>query len=238
MKESLKMIYVMSDLHGCIDPYREMLEKINLSDDDTLYILGDVADRGEDGIAILQDMMERFNIIPILGNHDFIAYTALKKLCTEITDENIASLSESDLLLLQDWVKDGGKHTITAFSKLSQSEKEDMLEYLSEFELYEELTVNGKSFVLTHAGLGEFSPEKPLEDYTMEQLIFMRADYEKVYYPDKYLVTGHTPTFLIDKSRPGKIYKNNNHIAIDCGFVFGRALGCICLDTMEEFYVE
>lgn len=27
------------------------------------------------------------------------------------------------------------------------------------------------------------------------------------------------------------------HISIDCGCAYGGRLGCICLDTMEEFYV-
>ena len=43
-----EMIYVMSDLHGCFDKYLLMLEKIKLSEKDTLYILGDVVDRGAD----------------------------------------------------------------------------------------------------------------------------------------------------------------------------------------------
>ena len=34
------MIYAMSDLHGCYDKYINMLEKINFSNNDTLYILG------------------------------------------------------------------------------------------------------------------------------------------------------------------------------------------------------
>ena len=48
----------------------------------------------------------------------------------------------------------------------------------------------------------------------------------------------NTPTGLIEKEYVGKIYKKHNHIAVDCGAFFkdGR-LGCICLDTMEEFYV-
>ena len=54
---------------------------------------------------------------------------------------------------------------------------------------------------------------------------------------DKYVVTGHTPTGLIDEAYNGKIYIKNKHIALDCGAVFGNALGCICLDTFEEFYV-
>lgn len=63
------MIYVMSDLHGCYEKYVQMLKIIEFNSDDFLYIVGDVIDRGEDGIKILLDMMKRSNIIPILGNH-------------------------------------------------------------------------------------------------------------------------------------------------------------------------
>ena len=68
--------------------------------------------------------------------------------------------------------------------------------------------------------------------------LFSRLEYDKVYFPDKILVTGHTPTGLIDPAYAGRIWKNNNHIAIDCGAVFGGPLGCICLDTGEEYYAE
>lgn len=51
-------------------------------------------------------------------------------------------------------------------------------------------------------------------------------------------MTGHTPTQVIKgNSRPGFIYQKNHHIAIDCGCVFGGKLACLCLETMEEFYV-
>ncbi len=53
------MIYAMSDLHGCYDKYIKMLKMIKLNDGDTLYILGDIVDRGDGGIKILQDMMVR-----------------------------------------------------------------------------------------------------------------------------------------------------------------------------------
>ena len=48
-----------------------MLSQLSLRPDDTLYILGDVIDRGPDGVKILQDMMARPNVVPILGNHEF-----------------------------------------------------------------------------------------------------------------------------------------------------------------------
>ena len=63
------MIYVMSDLHGCYDMFLQMLEKIKFNNDDTLYILGDIIDRGDNGIKILLDIMKRSNVIPLLGNH-------------------------------------------------------------------------------------------------------------------------------------------------------------------------
>lgn len=37
-------VYVMSDVHGLKDRYDRMMEKIH--EEDTLYILGDVIDRG------------------------------------------------------------------------------------------------------------------------------------------------------------------------------------------------
>ena len=47
------MTYVMSDIHGQYEKYAQMLEKISFSDEDTLYILGDVLDRGDHSMKIL-----------------------------------------------------------------------------------------------------------------------------------------------------------------------------------------
>ena len=65
-----------------------------------------------------------------------------------------------------------------------------------------------------------------------------RADYNVTYYPDKYIVTGHTPTqFIKENPNPGFIFRSNNHIAIDCGaHIRGGRLAALCLETGEEFY--
>lgn len=68
-----------------------------------------------------------------------------------------------------------------------------------------------------------------------QEFIIGEPEYEKEYFSDKIIVTGHTPTGFIDPKFKGKIWHKNNHIAIDCGAVFGNPLGCICLDTLEEF---
>ena len=34
------MIYAVSDLHGCYDRYRQLLDKLDLEEQDTLYVAG------------------------------------------------------------------------------------------------------------------------------------------------------------------------------------------------------
>ena len=103
-------------------------------------------------------------------------------------------------------------------------------------ELYAEVEAGGRSFVLTHAAPENFAPEKPLDTYDLQDLLFGRPNPEAVYYPDKFLVVGHTPTRLLGGG--DKIFRRGTMIDIDCGCVFqGGRLGCLCLDTLEEFYV-
>jgi len=229
--------YVISDVHGNYEGYMKILEKINFSDGDTLYVNGDVIDRGIGGIKILQHMMMQPNIYPILGNHEYAAGTCLRFLMKEITEESIGDIDEETIKNLMEWQNIGGQRTMDAFHKLTYEEKQDIVDYLDEFSLYEEVSVNGKQFVIVHAGLTNFSSSRPLDDYEMYELIFKAPYYDTVYFPDKYLVTGHLPTKAIEgNARPNKIYMKNNHIAIDCASGYDGCVGCICLDTFEEFY--
>ena len=232
------MIYVMSDLHGNYMKYLQMIEKIKLNKDDLLYILGDVIDRGDDGLKILFDMMKRPNVIPLLGNHEYMAYTVLKKLNVEITAYNYNThLDETSIEAYENWMFNGGITTCQKFTELSREQREEIIDYIGEFELYEELEVGDREFLLVHGGIGEFEEEKDIEECNLHEVIWSRCDYSKQYYKNKFLVTGHTPTYNISKDYDGKIYIKNNHIAIDCGVSHGKSLGCICLDTLDEFYV-
>lgn len=233
------MIYVMSDIHGQYEKYQKMLEKICFSDQDELYILGDVVDRGPHPIRVLQDMSMRYNVFPILGNHDYMAAYILSKLNVQITEENCEThLDSSDIQLLSSWLIDGGDTTLTEYKKLSLEEREYVLEYFSEFTPYEELTIGERHFVLVHGGLSPFEPNQSLSQYELFSLLTTRPDYTKPYFSDKFLVTGHTPTCMIAEEYSGTIYQKNNHIAIDCGAGWNMPLGCIRLDDFCEFYIE
>lgn len=230
-------IYVMSDIHGDYEKYIQALNKINLKYSDTLFIIGDIVDRGSQPIKILQDMMYRHNIIPIIGNHEFIAYSILKVVFQKIDDENSYKFDKKFLKDILLWFKEGGKTTFEEFKALSKKDMEKILDYLREFEAYEEVRVNDVDYILVHAGLGNFREDKKLYEYSLDELIFTRTDYSKPYYKDKIVITGHTPVQVITNKKSNKIYKSNNHIAIDCGCGYGGKLAILCLDTMEEIYI-
>lgn len=227
------MIYAISDLHGCYDKYIRMLEKIHFSDGDTLYVLGDVIDRGNGGIRMLLDMMKRQNIKFIIGNHEYSVLRMLD-LLVHYPPEMLQRIYPADYTA---WMLNGGEPTLKAFSALPVKMKKELIEYI-ELSLTEEyITVGGRKFHLSHT-LPEYEPDRAMYSADYREFIFGEPDYEMKYADDIYFITGHTPTELIDSAYSGRIYQKNNHIAIDCGAVFGNPLGCVCLDTLEEFYVD
>ena len=112
------MIYCISDIHGELDKYKAMLELINLTDEDTLYVIGDVIDRKPHGVDILLDIMSRPNVKMIMGNHEKMMLES-EFIFSEITDESIAELSGEKLSAYSDWMANGGAVTLEALRKES-----------------------------------------------------------------------------------------------------------------------
>lgn len=240
VKGGIRMNYVMADIHGCFREYMQLMEKLALREEDTLFVLGDAMDRGEEPIRVIQDLMERQNVIYILGNHDAMMLGALKPLMEEITEESVASLDADVLLAFRVWIEKHGANTFEQFRKLPRPVQQDILFYLAEASLYETVEHGGSLYVLVHAGLSNFDAKRELSDYEAEELIWERPDYGKNYFPGSriFLVTGHTPTPMIRRDGKPLIYAENGHIAIDCGCVFGGCLAAYCIETGEAYYVE
>ncbi len=230
--------YVISDIHGEYDKLMQILDCIALKEEDTLFVLGDILDRGPHPIQALLQLMKLQNVTFLTGNHEFMALKCLPFLMREGGDVSMEKLNEkqwNDLLL---WYANGCKTTIEEFFTLDQGLQQEVVNCLEEFLPYEEIAVDGKKYLLVHAGLRHFSPQKALYEYTMEELVWERPDYNIPYFTDRYVVTGHTPTIVIpDNPDPGCIYRKNTHIDIDCGACYpGGRLAALCLETGEEFY--
>ena len=232
--------YVMSDIHGDYDSYIKMLEMIKFSSEDTMYIIGDILDRGEHPIKVLLDVMSRPNMVFIIGNHELMFCECMKFLMQEITDESIESLDEDTADALMNWMYNGAEPTIKEFRGLSWDKRKEVKDFILESDVYEEINVAGTDYLLVHAGFDNYSPEKELWEYEIEELVWRRPDYHTDFFNGTHVIMGHTPTQLIeDAPNPGYIYYCGNNTVIDCGCSSpsGR-LGCLRLDDGKEFYVE
>lgn len=227
----------MSDIHGCYSQYIDLLEQVSFSDEDTLFVLGDVLDKGPEPIRLLQDMSMRPNVIPILGNHEYMAATVLQDMMQEITEETCITLLSPDFMSSYGyWIFDGGDTTLKQFLKLKQDEREALMEYLQEFSLYEEVSVGGKDYVLVHAGIEPFIEGKPLEEYALHELIFKSPEAGVHYFKDKTVIYGHIPTFTMGEEHDSRVFFGEGRINIDCGAVYGRPLAMYCLDDGKCYY--
>ena len=232
------MTYVMSDIHGMYEKYMKMMKLIGFSDNDTLYIIGDVLDRGSQPIRILQDMMQRPNVIPLMGNHELLALNVLEKCIDTITADELASYDDNELnrsFLL--WQLNGCRTTISELCRLDIPERRKILGYIRSFALYKTLIVGEKKFILVHAGFENFGKDRPLGSYTADELVWCRHDPDERYFDDvnTYVVAGHTPTLKLT-GKPFVLHRNGS-IFIDCGACMnGGKLACVQLDDFMEYY--
>lgn len=230
------MIYVTSDLHGfSIDKFKEFLDRVGFSNRDFLFVLGDVIDRGEYGIKILEWLMAQPNAQLILGNHEAMML-ACDFLFDEITEDSIAELTGNKLEIYSTWVSNGGQATLDALSSMRNSEIEHILEYLREAPLYETVTVNGRDFILVHSGLGDFRKDKKLSEYTATDLLWSRPSLETEYFDDMTVIFGHTPTVYYGDEYSGKVLVTKTWINVDVGVLTRPGPALLRLNDMKIFY--
>lgn len=225
------MTYAISDIHGRFDKYSAMLEEIRFGENDTLYVLGDIIDRYDDGLKIMIDMISRPNVRIIMGNHEAMMLDTLNAFDTE----SIVTPAAVEQMML--WIQNGGEPTLTAYlDDENAKHRRATVKALETMPIYQEIEIGGNKFVLAHSGLENFSPERPLESYSRNEIIWASPEPERGYFKDKILVVGHTPTTLLCGEH--RIFRSGGFIDIDCGIAFeSDKLGCLRLDDFREFYV-
>ena len=230
------MIYAVSDLHGSFDKFKRLLKEIRFSDNDVMYVVGDIVDYGDEPIELLCDLSMRYNVIPIVGDHDYRALRLLRELDKMLRGE--AAPDPEVLGEMTAWIQDGGQKTMEGFKALDEEMKEGVLEYLEDMSLYEEVELRGKKYLLVHAGIADYDPDTDIEDYMPEDFITEPMDPDTKYFDDATIIAGHVPTYKVDGAESGKIYHGEYGILVDCGAAFGEPLGCLRLEDMKEFSVR
>lgn len=224
--------YVMSDLHGEMDRFHAMLKKIDFSEDDTLIVLGDVIDRGADGIDLLLEIMDMPNVIMLLGNHE---YMMLQYLSPGATGTEIRR-----------WNRNGNAPTLAAYLKQKGKVQQRIISYLRGLPTHIKLELNDKRVYLVHGFPGE----------NVHDEVWHRPEIDAMNpKPGYQVIIGHTQVLsmikpeeariryaieLEDKGEHLRILHAPSFINIDCGCGYDmpiKALACFRLEDFQEFYV-
>ena len=187
-------IYLCSDLHGQYDLYMKMLDDIRFSQDDHLYILGDIIDRGPKSIEILRDVMKRDNVTCLIGNHEMMMLDHLNR-----NRERGSYWTMS---------ANGGTVTKRGFNKLPDQEKTCIIDYLNNLYLQIEMEMNGKKFLLSHSSflvdLGTVRWRDLDEKIVFNTVwnspwrFYEHVPLQKYREDGRFHVIGHVPTVYID----------------------------------------
>ncbi len=230
----MKKIYCISDIHNDLDSFRKMLELINFSKEDEMYILGDIFDRGPNPFGVYKEILKHENMIPLMGNHElYLAKSILDGSKVSNSHKILAEqLPEADLIELKDWI--------------------------SKMPLQKAVVVDGRTYVLAHAETAEEPGSKHPYFFLLgvdQNPRYLREEVNRQFL--KYgiegciSVIGHYPTNVIrhgmkeESVYPNSIWSNKkgNVFAIDCGNGYRSnhqpyvRLGCLRLNDHECFYV-
>lgn len=218
------MHYVLSDIHGNKEAFDTILSMIDLKPEDRLYILGDVIDRGDYGVELLQQIRAMQNCTLLLGNHEYMMVNALRH--------------PENLHYKYVWRNNRSLITFDKFFKLTEKEQEEMLCYLEALPLQLEITVNRRKFILVHAAPQELYETENMRRYHLKEfMVWHRLTPFSQMPARKNVIFGHTPTLQFHKTM--HIFHGKRMLDIDCGCGFpnsGGQLGGIRLEDMTEYY--
>ena len=220
-------IFVVSDIHGYYNLFKKLLEKIDLTKNDLLIILGDSCDRGENSIELYLKYIELreqgYQVKHIGGNHEEMLY-----------ESAFISSYYRDL-----WYKVGGDETVYNYTlyikkNIGKNEKKFLdisnAEWLKKFlEEMPFMIVSDKS-IFVHAG---FDCSKSVEEQEVDYLLWNRDKFWENNNTGKNIFFGHTPSIS------GEVREyTNNVFCLDTGSFFNYKLGAMEIKSKKMYYVE
>ncbi len=143
--------FIVSDLHGCGSvyyPIMHFLENLSKKDDITLYINGDLIDRGKDSAVMLLDVKMRmlanpFKIEYLAGNHEQMMYETYQRMMRGFT------------VYKDDCFHNGGLVTNKSLMTLVDNKKDmlEIIDFISNLKIFHKFqeTIDQDSIVLVHA---------------------------------------------------------------------------------------
>lgn len=211
-----KRIFVIGDIHGCLDMLKRLMDKIAWQPEkDRLIFLGDYIDRGENSKGVVDYVLAlrrcSSQIDCLIGNHEvlFLDYMNGK-------DRGL-------------YFRNGGWSTLESY-RADRPEGDGSLVPPDHMAFYQSLKtyIELEDYYVVHAGFrpGVEIEKQLLEDMTWIREPFIYSDYDF----GKRVIFGHTPFH-----EPLVI---ENKIGLDTGAVYGNRLTCLELPEVRFYSVE
>jgi len=209
-------IFVVGDIHGCIDPLKRLLDAIPWRPgQDRLIFVGDYVDRGPHAKAVVDCIIDLIRMDPqvvcLLGNHEamLLDYLSGRNQAIYLANRGIVTLRSYQ-----------AEKTVMEGSLVPP----DHMTFYRSLKPFIEL----ETYYVVHAG---FRPGIEVERQAREDMLWIREPFISSRYNfGKKVVFGHTPL-----SRPLVM---DNKIGIDTGAVFGNRLTCVELPEERFYFVE
>ena len=187
----------IGDIHGCLNLFVGLLEQMQFSKNDELYLLGDYVDRGEDSKGVIDKIIElrhkRFKINCLMGNHEQLLLNNYYNYDTDAHYPDAACLRSF-----------GARRTWNIPDKY--------ISFCKSLPLY----MTTEKYILVHAGLN-FDAQDPFADeYSMTWIRYWYMNIDTHWLNGKIILHGHTPQTKQDTE---KMIKNLNQIPalnLDC----------------------
>lgn len=131
-------IFVTSDAHGHVRALDHALELASPSADDTIYVLGDMTDRGPDPLGVVKLVRSLPNAHVLMGNHE--------RMLLDVLNET----GDFDSFT---WSLNGGLTTATGLDSLPHEEFIDTLDWIGSLPLFDIVHTDERTWILVHAGI-------------------------------------------------------------------------------------
>jgi serine/threonine protein phosphatase 1 len=209
---------VIGDVHGHFDGLQQLVQTFSLNDDDRLYFLGDLIDRGPKSKQVVKWVRE--NKYPcLLGNHEVMLLRSFNG-------------GELDEIALRHWLMAGGQETLQSYGDAGVPQED--IDWLESLPTYLDLG----DVWLVHAGV---DPYTSIDKQNEEQFCWIREKFfscQFPYFTDKTIVTGHTITFTFPGVRPGEIAQGMGWIDIETGAYHRKSGWMTALDITNQMVYQ
>ncbi|BBI33778.1 metallophosphoesterase family protein [Cohnella abietis] len=221
----MKRILMISDIHGCIEPFNQLLEAIQFdSSSDQLILLGDYIDRGpksKDVVAKVMELVQQHHAIALRGNHD---------------QRLVDLIRTNDSSVQSRFMEHGGIQTLQSYcdfidKTMNLDKLQEARQYISTHYKHHIDFLNGlpyyhedEAHIYVHAGINPHYvnwKEQPKHDFMYIKNEFTRSKTGL----SKKVIFGHTRAIEIH-GKPD-IWFNEDKIGIDGGCAYGMQLNCL-----------